>query len=181
MRELIFKKLSEHVRTTPSVNKFFIFNIDDLENDPEKCLNLIDEHIEKHKDKIEDIEFESWIDDETFCPVIMLKMYPVKSIADHLGRSQILYSLLPSSTEAELLREDVQNILAKYEWKFNEDTIRKSILQEIGFSISVSDIIDKTTNENVDSGVVNFVIQEEGKEITISEYLENVAAKKRFE
>lgn len=180
-RQLIFKRLEELQKSAPSINRFFIFSLEDLQDDPEFCFNQIEKYINKHSNKIRDFEFESWIDEETFCPVVMLKMYPSEELATNLHRSNILNSLVPSSVEAEILRERIQNVLAKYKWQFNEPEVRKSIIDELAFALSLDGIIDKTTNENVDKQILNFVIKEGDKEITIHEYLENIKNKKRYE
>lgn len=180
MREIIFKKLEEVQRSVPSINKFFIFNLEDLEDNPESCLNQIEEYLEKHKDKVKDIEFETWIDEETFCPVVMLKMFPVDSIGKYLFRANILNSLLPPETEARILREKVQNILLKYNWEFNDEETRKSMISDLCFALSIDKIVDRTTLENIDNGIINFFVEEAGEELTISQYLDIVGKKKRF-
>jgi hypothetical protein len=52
--------------------------------------------------------------------------------------------------------------------------------QEIEYILGVT-IIDKTTDTNSDQGVANFVVIDDSNEMTLTEYLDAVAAKKRHE
>lgn len=68
MRNKIFDKIWDLQTKVPTINKFFSFNLEDLNDNPEKCLKEIEDYLERHWDKIEDFSFESWIDEETFKP-----------------------------------------------------------------------------------------------------------------
>ncbi len=181
MRELIFKKIEELQLKTPTLNKFFVFSIEEITKDYEGCLESIEGYLETHKDKIEDFEFESWIDSEDFSFILMLKMKLVDSMSRHLIPSSVLNSLLPSSVEARILRERVQNILLNYSWEFSDEATRKNIIRELEICLSVENIEDRTTSENIDRGVLNFIINQDSEELTISEYLSKIGNKKRFE
>jgi hypothetical protein len=52
--------------------------------------------------------------------------------------------------------------------------------QEIEYILGVT-ILDKTTELNVDQGVANFIVIEDSNEMSLGEYLDAVAAKKRHE
>ena len=52
--------------------------------------------------------------------------------------------------------------------------------QEIEYILGVT-IIDKTTDSNSDQGVANFLVIDDSNEMTLAEYLDAVAAKKRHE
>lgn len=181
MRELIFKKLEDLVTKTPTLNKFFVFSIDELNNDYEGCLESIETYLEPHKDKIQDFEFDSWIDSETFSFVLMLKMHLDDSLSKHIKTSNILNSLLPSSVEARILRERIQNVFLNYSWDFNDGENRKKIVSELEMVLDIQGIQDRTKPENIDLGVLNFIINHEGNDLTLSKYLEVVMSKKRFE
>lgn len=181
MRDQIFKKIWDLQTKVPTINKFFTFNLEDLQDDPEGCLGEIETYLEKHKDKIEDFFFESWIDEETFKPILMLKIIPSPEIAQHLFSSNLLNILLPSSMESDLLRERITNVLGKYAFEFNDDTTRKSIASDLEFMLTGVEVIDKTTFENIDKGIHNFIVRHEDHEMTLEEYLELVASKKRYE
>ena len=181
MRNKIFDKIWDLQTKVPTINKFFSFNLVDLNDNPEKCLKEIEDYLERHWDKIEDFTFESWIDEETFKPILMMKMTPVPELAKHLFPSNILNQLLPSSKESDILRNRITNVLEKYAFEFNVEDTRKLIINDIEFVLSGVEVLDKTTFENVDKGVLNFIVRDEDHEMTLSEYLELVASKKRYE
>lgn len=180
VKKLIFNKLEALLNKPATINKFFVFTIEDLKHDPEGCIEVIENYIEQHKDKIEDIDFDTWIDEETFSPVVMMRMIPNKELGKYLWISNVLNSLLPSSIEANLLRERVTRVFEKFQFEFNEPSIRNSMRQEIEYILGVT-IIDKTTDTNVHQGVANFVVIGDSNEMTLAEYLDVVAAKKRHE
>jgi hypothetical protein len=180
VRKIIFNKLEELLNKPTTINKFFVFTLEDLKHDPEGCIEVIEDYIEQHKDKIEDIEFDTWIDEETFSPVVMMRMIPNKELAKYLYSSNVLNNLLPSSVEAHLLRERVTGVFEKFQFEFNEPAIRNSMKQEIEYILGVT-IIDKTTDTNSDQGATNFVVIDDSNEMTLAEYLDAVAAKKRHE
>lgn len=181
MRKLIFKKLEELVTKTPTLNKFFVFSIEELSNDYEGCLESIENYLDQHKDKIEDFEFDSWIDSETFNIIVMLKMSLDYSLARHMKPSNVLNSLLPSSVESQILRERIQEIFLNYNWDFNTEENRKKMILELEMVLGIQGIQDRTTPQNIDLGVLNFIFNHEGQDLTLSGYLDAVAAKKRFE
>ena len=112
----------------------------------------------------------------------MLKMKLVDSMSRHLTPSTLLNSLLPSSVEARILRERIQNIFFNYAWDFNNEENRKNIIRELEITLALEkNIEDRTTPENADMGFLNFIINHGGEELTITKYLEKIEAKKRFE
>ena len=181
MRKLIFKKIEDLVTRTPTLNRFFVFSIEELNNDYDGCLKIIENYLESHEDKIQEFEFDSWIDSETFHFVLLLKMTLDDSLSKHIKPSNILNSLLPSSTEVRILRERIQNVFLNYSWDFNTEENRKNVISELEMVLDIQGIQDKTTPANIDLGVLNFVINHEGNDLTLSEYLDAVADKKRFE
>lgn len=181
MRNKIFDKIWDLQNRVPTINKFFVFSLEDFHDDPEGCLEVIETYLEKHIDKLEDFFFESWIDEETFKPILMLKMIPVPEIAQHLFPSNLINILLPSSRESEILRNRITNVLNKYAFEFSDDETRKRIVKDLEFALSGIEIIDKTTFESIDKGILNFIVRHEDHEMTLEEYLELVASKKRYE
>ena len=111
----------------------------------------------------------------------MMKMVPVPEIARHLFSSNLLNVLLPSSKESEILRERITNILSKYAFEFNELESRKGIISDLQFIFSEVEIIDKTTPENIDKGILNFIVKIDDNEMTLEDYLDLIASKKRYE
>jgi len=181
MKDLIFEKIWNLQTNTPTLKKFFSFNLEDLQDNPEECLKEIEDYLEKHKDKIVDFSFESWIDEETFRPILMMKMYLVESLAMHLYPSNTFNSLLPSSKEAMLIRERITNMISEYGFEFDTEEVRKVIIEKLKYILGGVEIIDLTTFENIDNGVHNFIVRHEDNEMTLNEYLELVASKKRHE
>ena len=182
MRDLVFKKIEELQMKPSTINKFFVFSPDELEKDPEGCLDSICDYLEKHKEKIENIEIDSWIDSESFDVVLQIKMIPVESLSLYMKRNSFINNLLPSSVEAFILRSYVQELVNRYSFEFNNPHARKQFVNDLEFFLDLSGKIkDLTTPENVDKGILNFIITHNEKEITINEYLEEVIAKKRFE
>jgi hypothetical protein len=179
-KKLIFKKLEELLNKPATINKFFVFTLQDIHHDPEGCIEVIEDYIEQHKDKVDDIEFDTWIDEETFSPVVMMRMIPNKELSEHLFNSMVINNLLPSSVEAHMLRERVTRIFEKHQFEFNDDITRNKMKQEIEFILGVT-IMDKTDASNIDSGAANFVVIDKSNEMSLGEYLDAVAAKKRHE
>ena len=180
VKKLIFDKLEALLSKPATINKFFVFTLEDLKHDSEGCIEVIENYLEQHKDKIEDIEFDTWIDEATFSPVVMMRMIPNKELGRYLHITNVLNSLLPSSIEAHLLRERVTGVFEKFQFEFNEPSIRNNMKQEIEYILGVT-IIDKTTDSNSDQGVANFIVIDDSNEMTLAEYLDAVAAKKRHE
>ncbi len=180
VKKVIFNKLEELLNKPATLNKFFVFTLEDLNHDPEGCIEVIEDYLEQHQDKIDDIEFDTWIDEETFSPVVMMRMIPNEELSKHLFNSNVLNNLLPSSVEAHLLRERVTRVFEKYKFEFNDEITRNSMKQEIEFILGVS-IIDKTVDSNIDLGATNFIVIDNSNEMTLGEYLDAVAAKKRHE
>jgi hypothetical protein len=181
MRDKIFKKIEELQRREPTLKKFFVFSLEDLQDDPEGCLEVIEDFLETNKDKIEDFEFENWIDEATFSPVLMMKVSLVPNISLHLTNNKLFNMLVPSSVESDLLREEIQDVLARYQWEFNTDETRKSMINDLSFRLGTLDIEDRTTPDNVDQQILNIIIKKDGKDLTLSEYLDLISGKKRFE
>jgi hypothetical protein len=181
MRDKIFKKIEELQRREPTLKKFFVFSLEDLQDDQEGCLEVIEDFLESNKDKIEDFEFENWIDEATFSPVLMMKVSLVPDMSLHLTNNKIFNMLVPSSVESHLLREEIQGVLSRYQWEFNTEETRKSMINDLSFRLGTLDIEDRTTPDNIDQGILNIIIKKDGKDLTISEYLDLISEKKRFE
>jgi hypothetical protein len=181
IRSLIFNKLENLQRGPKTIKKFFPFTMEDLADDYEGCIEAIENFIESHKDKILDFEFESWVDEVTMTPVLMMKMYLVPSIALHLTNISFLNNLLPSSVESEIIREEITNIIAEYQGKFNDAQTRSHLANKLKFKLMADDILDKTSDEDIDNQKFTFVVVKNGKELELNEYLNQIAAQKRFE
>lgn len=180
IKNLIFNKLEVLLNKPTTINKFFVFSLDDLKHDPEGCIDVIVNYLTHHKNKIEDIEFDMWIDEETLSPVVMMRMIPNKELAKFLYSSNILNNLIPSSSEAHLLRNRVTNVLEKFEYGFSKTSERNNIKNEIEYILGVT-IKDRTLDNNFDKGVANFFVIKDSNEMSLEEYIDAVQAKKRHE
>ena len=61
----------------PSIYKFFQFTMEDLQDYPDR-LQEIAVFLERHTGNYEDFRIHTWVDSETFKPMIMLQLYPNK-------------------------------------------------------------------------------------------------------
>ena len=181
IRDSIFEKIESLQRGPKTIKKFFPFTIEDLIEDYEGCIEVIEDYIHTHKDKIMDFEFESWIDEVSMTPVLMMKMYLVPTIASHLSNVVYLNNLLPSSVESDIIREEITNIISEYQWEFNDEKTRSDLANRIKFKLGADDVIDRTTNEDADNNKYTLFVSKGGKELELNEYLNSIAEEKRFE
>lgn len=183
IREMIFNKIEKLQREPQTIKKFFPFTMEDLNDDPEGCIEVIEDYLEQHKDKILDFEFESWIDESAMIPVLMLKMELVPSMSKFLVSMRALNNLLPSRVESDIMREEITEIFAQHQWEFNDEKTRATIANKLKYGIGLifDDVEDRTTPEQIDKGGFNFILKKGDSEMTIEEYLQSIADKKRFE
>jgi hypothetical protein len=181
IRDLIFKKIEKLQREPQTLKKFFVFNNTDLTDDYEGCMEVIEEYLDQHKDKILDFFFETWIDEITMQPVLMLKMKLVPTISSFLLNNKLLNNLLPSSVEGDILREEISEIFNQHAFEFNEGETRKSIISKIKFRLPLIDIEDRTTDEDNDNQSFNFIVKSRGEEMSLNDYIESISKAGRFE
>jgi hypothetical protein len=181
IRNLIFAKIEKIQRNEQTLKKFFVFNSTDLKDDYEGCIEVIEDYLDQHKDKVMDFEFETWIDEITMQPVLMMKLYLIPSMSIHLSNNHILNNLLPSSVEADILREEISEIFHQHSFEFNNEETRKSIISRIKFKLPLIEIEDRTSEDDINNQRFNFVIQKDGKEISLNDYIESIASIGRFE
>jgi hypothetical protein len=181
IRETIFEKIESLQRGPKSIKKFFPFTMEDLTDDYEGCIEVIEDYIDMHKDKIMNFEFESWIDEVTMTPVLMMKMYLVPTIANHLSNIGHLNNLVPSSVESDIIREEITNIISEFQWEFNDEKTREVLANRLKFKLGAEDIIDRTTKEDVDNNKYTFYVVKNGKELELNDYINHIAEKRRFE
>lgn len=65
----------------PSIQKFYQYSLEELQDNPDR-LKEIAEFLTTHKEKYEDFEIITWIDEKTFTPICMLRIYLRKDYAD---------------------------------------------------------------------------------------------------
>ncbi len=82
----IYDKIIERLQQSvdrPSLTKFFKFNIEDLQDNPDRLKEIAD-YLKLHEGKYTDFNLDTWIDEETMKPVFMLKLYLVEDFAKHI-------------------------------------------------------------------------------------------------
>lgn len=181
IRSLIFEKLEALQRGPATLKKFFVFSMEDLRDDYEGCIEVIEDYIDQHKDKILDFEFDSWIDESAMVPVILMRMKLVPTLSSNLSNIRSLNNLLPSSVEADIIREEITNIVSEYQWELNDEKTRSHLADRLKFKLGVEKIEDRTSNDDVDKSKFTFFVVKNGEEIELNEYLNYIADQKRFE
>ena len=72
----------------PSIVKFYRFSLEELQDNPD-CLKEIADYLSQHQGKYEDFEINTWVDEATFQPVFMLKLYLSKQFAPHIIHTRV--------------------------------------------------------------------------------------------
>jgi hypothetical protein len=87
-----------------------------------------------------------------------------------------LIGLLSEDNASLVLREKIQKMLMEYEWEFNSPETRKMISRDLSSILGVTSIVDKTSPEDVDSSIMKlFVLEDDGNEVSINEYVKKIA------
>jgi len=87
----LYDQLIENLRqnaSSPKIYKFFKFSIEELQDSPEKLESIV-EYLEKHNGKWENFDIHTWIDEETFKPIIMLVLTPAADLQKHMSTKRI--------------------------------------------------------------------------------------------
>lgn len=85
----IYEKLAERLQQSvdrPSIHKFFKYSLEDLQDNPDRLKEIAD-YLTTHEGKYTDFEFLTWIDEETFRPVFMLRLYLCEENAKHIVKN----------------------------------------------------------------------------------------------
>jgi hypothetical protein len=83
----IIEKLQQNA-SSPKITKFFKFSIEELQDNPQNLESIV-EYLQKHQGKWESFDIRTWIDEETFKPVIMIEITPIAELSKHLDTSRI--------------------------------------------------------------------------------------------
>jgi hypothetical protein len=67
----------------PSIQKFYNYSLEELQDNPDRLKEIAD-FLTTHQEKYTDFEIITWIDEKTFAPILMLRMYPSEELAKHL-------------------------------------------------------------------------------------------------
>jgi hypothetical protein len=82
----VYEKLVERLQQSvdrPSIQKFFKYSLEDLQDNPDRLKEIAD-YLTTHEGKYTDFEILTWIDEETFKPVFMLRLYLSEEYAIHI-------------------------------------------------------------------------------------------------
>jgi hypothetical protein len=86
----IYDKIVERLQQSvdrPSIQKFFKYSIEELQDNPDRLKEIAD-YLSLHEGKYQDFELLTWIDEETFKPVFMLRLYLGEEYAAHIIRTR---------------------------------------------------------------------------------------------
>lgn len=67
----------------PSLYKIFEFNMEDLQDKTDRLMEIAD-YLKLHEGKYEDFSFHTWVDSETFKPVLMIQVTPNEEYRQHM-------------------------------------------------------------------------------------------------
>jgi prolyl 4-hydroxylase len=66
------------------IKKSFEFSLETFQDSPRQIFEEVYEYLKQHAHVIDDFDLEGYIDPETFKAILLLKVYPVESIRQHL-------------------------------------------------------------------------------------------------
>lgn len=72
----------------PSIYKFYKYSIEELQDNPDRLKEIAD-YLLLHQKKYEDFEIDTWIEEDTFKPVIMLRLYISKDYGKYIVTSRV--------------------------------------------------------------------------------------------
>lgn len=174
IKDIIESKILETARKEGRIRKKFVFSPSGFYM--ERVNREIEKYLIENSDKIEDFDLEYRIDSETFDHVIELNILPIKSIRKSMTPHLALIGLLSEDNASLVLREKIQKMLMEYEWEFNSPETRKMISRDLSSILGVTSIVDKTSPEDVDSSIMKlFVLEDDGNEVSINEYVKKIA------
>jgi hypothetical protein len=178
MIENISKTLQEKLKflTTEdnkTIRKVFKIPVAQVQDDPHQIFGEIRNYLREHRDKIEDFRLESYIDPESFSPVIVLHVVPIQEVRKHLINS-FWQNLVHLDIRAFLIGENVESIVQSFSFEFNTPEMRAqlcSLIEQLlkSHSSATFAIEDRTTEENTDQGILNIGATYEGEFMSIED------------
>ena len=184
MKQEIQDKLFKLQTEGKTLHKIFRFPSIELADNPEKCLQEIEDYIEKHSKNIIDYDFNSWVDEETMGTVILLRMRLIPILDQALMSSPAIHNLLSTELQYSFLLEEITNLMSLYQFEFNTEETRREICSRLYDRISpyISEkfnIVDRTSIEETDKNATNFRAKlDDDKEITLFDLLDRATSKK---
>lgn len=158
--------LSEKNKT---IRKTFKISLTDVQDNPRKVFEEIMEYINEHRDKIDDYEIESYIDD-TFSPIIIVKMIPIQDIRKSLINS-FWEKLVNVDVRPYIISKKIEEIFSSFEFEFgSERTMRQlaSLVETFLKSYTREDFSIQAVNAN---GTVFLKINHMGRDKSVDEFI----------
>jgi hypothetical protein len=188
------KKLKEKLRDLTSdqnktIKKTFVFSIEELQDSPEECFEEIYQYLSTHKDRIEDFWFNSYLDENSFLPTLVINILPQKEIRHHMINNHWENLInLPIDNDIDIdkvdsIIESLEKVFQNFLYEFNTKEIRETIIlaikQILSNRITVDfEIVDFTDKSLADKGSVDIRVIYENKIFTFKDFLIHLSSKK---
>ena len=161
------------------LRKVFSFSVESLQDNPETCFREIKEYLDMHSDKIEDFYFESYIDQETFAPIMVIHVIPNVEWRSKMMRNEIFENMLPAKILVSRIRQRLQNTMNNYLFEFNDTTTRKNMVSDIQKIITTPgkypEVVDITDQAPAEAGAFRYLVRYNDHEMTLAEYLKVIS------
>lgn len=172
------KKLVELRNKPLELRKSFKFSMEKLQDEPKECLREVEQYLSQHSDKIEDYYLETYVDEETFAPVMVMHVIPNARWRSFMSRDGVWDYLLPETMRLADLESKVRKVMEWYRFQPNTVATRKRIAADLEKVLNVNctnpRVVDITSTENVNNGTSEFNVQEGDKEYSIEDYLRHL-------
>jgi hypothetical protein len=146
-----------------TIRKVFVFSVEKIQDDPISVFSEIFDYVELHSDKIEDFHFESYIDENTFAPTLVMHIVPVEEI-----RKGMINSFWRSVTDLDIrpftVSKQIEEVANQFIYEFNTPEIRNqmcSIIESLLKAHTTEEF--KVANSVDDSGNVYMLIDHENQ------------------
>jgi hypothetical protein len=167
-----------------TIRKVFEMSIEEIQDNPRKSYQIIKDYVKQHEDKIEDFWFDSYVDENTFTPMLVLHVLPIASIRENLINSYwnniVNLNVIPFVVE-----DKISEIFQRFIFEFNDFSTRKHlssmIEQLIKFYTNVEFFIeDATSKDQSDSGQISLLTVSEYGTMPLNEFLFLLSEKNMF-
>jgi hypothetical protein len=146
-----------------TIRKVFVFSVEKIQDDPISVFSEIHDYVELHSDKIEDFHFESYIDENTFAPTLVMHIVPIEEI-----RKGMINSFWKSVTDLDIrpftVSKQIEEVANQFIYEFNTPDIRYqmcSIIESLLKAHTTEEF--KVTNSVDHSGNVFMMIDHENQ------------------
>ena len=167
-----------------TIRKVFKLSVEEMQDNPRKVYTLIRNYIKQYEDKIEDFWFDSYIEEETFAPILVLHVLPIESIRNHLTNNHWL-NVVNLNVIPFIVEEKILEIFQRFTFEFIDLVTRKHIFdlieQLLKFYTEVKfHIEDNTSNEHIEKEEISLLVISEYGSMTLKEFLFFLSEKNMF-